>query len=224
MNTKKPYIIETKNYIEVCYGGGYNTNHLKGKKRKITKFSRQSQKNLLHKIELAINYSPTHIIKFYFNKKIPANKSNLYLQSLFKSLEKHFLETSKKMPLIFWRKCFKNNMLWFEVLIDFQNLSKIKQEEFLINMYWKMKVGKQGATEFHQIININMFDEIKTFCFEHCDTNESNVGRFWGMFYLKYNKFNKMKRKNYSTLEIKERIANLKPVKTNQIKRNLYKK
>ena len=224
MNTKKPYIIETKNFIEVCYGGGYNTNFLKGKKGKIKKFSRQSQKNLLHKIELAINYTPTHIIKFYFNKKIPVNKSNLLLQSLFKSLERHFLETSKKMPLIFWRKCFKDNMLWFEVLIDFQNLSKIKQEEFLINMYWKMKVGKQGSIEFHQILNINMFDEIQTFCFENCDTDESNVGRFWGMFYLKYNKFNKVKRKNYSTLEIKEKIANLKPVRTNQIKRYLYKK
>lgn len=225
MKVQKPYLIETKNYIQIYYGGTCNPEKLKTQRRsKITKFTRQSQKRLLEKIDTAFNFYPNYIMKFYFNKEVEVLNSNLILLSFFVSFEKYFQHVVKKIPLVFWRKCFKENEFWYECLTEIPPATNMKAFLYIANMYWKLKVGNQGKVELVHFYDKDKNLIIQNFCFENSETDKEDVGRYWGMIYKKYYKFKKLKKKTYSAIEIKERTKNLKPLQSGKIKRYMFEK
>lgn len=225
MKIKKPYLIETENYIQVYYGGIYNHEKLIAQKRnKITKFSRQSQKRLLEKIDTVIDYHPNCIMNFFFGREVDIKNSNLYLLNFFVSMEKYFIHTIKKRPMIFWRKCFKQNIFWYECLLELPVTVNLQSLSYISNMYWKLKVGKQGSVSFFTFKEDVRKNTIKKFCFENSIPSAPDVGRYWGMFYKKYHKFKKISKKTYTAIEIRTKIKDLKVIRTNEIKRFLYGK
>lgn len=226
MKFQKPYIIETEHYIQIYYGGACNPSKLQNQKRKkITSFTRQSQRRLMEKIESVSNYKSNYIMKVYFNCDVSIIKSSLILASFFVSMKKYFEKVVGKIPMVFWRKCFSKNSFWYECLLDIPETTKISSLLYISNMYWRIKVGKNGKIDL-QYFNINdKVSVLNNFCFENCKSPDNvEVGRYWGMFYKKYHKFKKIQKKIYSSLAIKEKIKNLKPVQHGNIKRYIFEK
>lgn len=225
MKFSRPYIIESKNFIQVYYGGGCNPKKLKATKRQsIKKFTRASQKRLCEKIECAQKYKPTLILKMTFPENIKVKDTNLLLIKFFGSLKKYFADVYPHIPLIFWRKNFCENKFWISLLIDYPLKYNIQNFLFVINMYWKMRVGNDYKIEVYDIGRPLSVSQIKSFCFDNCTTTVTDVGRWWGVVYAQEHKFKKLKRKYYSIEEIKEVVKNLNKLETSQIKRNLYEK
>lgn len=226
MKFQKPYIIETDHYIQIYYGGACNPSKLQNQKRKkITSFTRQSQRRLMEKIESVSNYKPNYIMKVYFNCDVSIIKSSLILASFFVSMKKYFEQVVGKIPMVFWRKCFSNNQFWYECLLDLPENVNIKRIDFMCNLYWKLKVGKLGKVTLEHFNECDRNDVINKFCFENYKGHENeDIGRYWGMIYKKYHKFKKLNKKEYSSLAIKERVKNLKPIKIGNVKRYIFEK
>ena len=225
MKYKRPYIIETKNYIQVCYGGGISNKLKNVKRNKIKKYTRASQKRLCEKIDCAIRYKPTMILNVYFDKSIPVKETNLILIKYFETMYQYYETVIKHVPLIFWRKNFDSSgNFWISLMLDFPRTFNMKKFIFASNLFWKGRVGKEGRIELELVAAELPKEMVKKFCFDNSTTAEENVGRWWGTIYGKYHKFKKPKKTYYSVREIKEIIKDLKKLETDQIKAYMYEK
>lgn len=225
MNFKRPYIIETKNYIQVSYGGGVSPYLKDIKRNSITVFSRSSQKRLTEKIDCAIKYKPTLILKATFGYEIKIRDSNLIIIRYFEQMYKYFETVVKHIPLVFWRKNFdESGNFWLTFMLDFPMTFNIKKFIFVANLFWKNRLGKAGNIKVIQAGTNLDKEAVKSFCYSNCFVPEESVGRWWGMCYAKYRKFRKPKRIYCSTREIREIIKNMEKLKTEKIKNGIYEK
>lgn len=225
MKIQRPYIIETNNIIEVSSGGSYEPNKLtRNKRQKIKNFSRASQRRLLEKIESAQKFKPTMILKVTFPDNVNIRETNMMLILYFISLKKYFIQVIKKLPLIFWRKNFSDDQFYVTLLLNFPVKYNVEKFMFIMNLYWKIRVGKKSSIEIERFDSNMNIETIKSFCFDNTQTVRTDVGRWWGVVYSGEYKFKKLKRQYCSLEEIKEIVKDLDKIESGKIKRNVYQK